>query len=320
MEKDPRNTEETRNSALPGLGDRVVYVLPDDWARANDDDIDLKAVWEILWQGKWITLTVTSITVVLSIIYALSLTHWYRSEVLLAPTEERTTSQSLAGQLGGIAGLVGIGISAGSNVEALAVLRSRDFTRAFIEDQNLLPVLFADRWNGAEGRWMDEDPNEWPDLRNAVQFFSEDVRTIDEDEQTGLVTLAIEWPDPELAAEWAALLVQRLNEYMRSRALSEAERNVKYLQAELGGTSVVALQQSIGRLLEVELQKLMLARGNEEFAFRIIDRPQVPNSPSRPSRRLIVIAAALAGGLLSVLLVLVRHVLMSRLSSHATVP
>src|SRR5690606_2767647 len=109
-----------------------------------------------------------------------------------------------------------------------------------------------------------------------IRYFDDNVRSISEDDETGLVTLTVEWIDPEIAAEWANILVERLNERMRRRALLEAESNVGYLQEELAKTGVVTLQQSISRLLESELQKLMLARGNEEFAFRVIDRAQVP--------------------------------------------
>ena len=185
----------------------------------------------------------------------------------------------------------------------MAVLQSRDFARAFIEDLSLLTVLFSDRWDATEGRWLEPDQDLWPDIRDAVQYFNDNVRDVDEDPATGLVTVSIEWTDPELAAQWVSLLVTRLNDYMRNRALAEAQANVEYLQQEMAATTVVALQQSIGRLLEGEMQKLMLARGNEEFAFRIIDRAQVPKIPSRPRRRLIVMAATAAGGLLAGFLV-----------------
>lgn len=46
-------------------------------------------------------------------------------------------------------------------------------------------------------------------------------------------------------------------------------------------TNLVALQQAIGRLLENELQKLVLARGNEEFAFRVIDTAVAPRKKPR---------------------------------------
>ena len=294
-------------------GERVVYVVPDDrsW-RSDDDSIDLLGIWDILWQGKWLIIGVTALFAVASIAYALTLTHWYRSEVLLAPSEEKSINTGIAGQLGSLAGLAGISVGGGGNVEPLAVLRSRDLTRAFIEEEGLLTALFADKWDAANGRWLDEDPELWPDVNDAVQYFATNVRRISEDRETGLVTVAIEWTDPALAALWADSLVRRLNDFMRSRALKEAEANLGYLQSQLGSTSVVALQQAIGRLLEREHQKLMLARGNEEFAFRIIDSAEVPEIPFRPRRRLMVMVATAFGGLIAVFLVLSRHYVRNR--------
>ena len=57
-------------------------------------------------------------------------------------------------------------------------------------------------------------------------------------------------------------------------------------------TNVVSLQQSIGRVLESEMQRLMLARGNEEFSFRIIDPAKPPKLPSEPKRAQIILVAS----------------------------
>jgi uncharacterized protein involved in exopolysaccharide biosynthesis len=138
------------------------------------------------------------------------------------------------------------------------------------------------------------------------------VRKVDEESSTGLVTLSIDWRDPELAASWANLLAVRLNDHMRQRALAEAEANVKYLRHEFETTPIVALQQSISSLLENEMQKLMLARGNAEFAFRVIDRAEVPRVESKPRRVLIVVLATFLGGMLSVFVVFIRDVVRNR--------
>ena len=313
MDEPSRDTKQSRSVTRSRPDERVVYVMPDDVAwRPDDDSIDLGGLWNILWQNKWLIAAMTAVFAIASIAYALTLTHWYRSEVLLAPADEQTMNTGIVGQLGNLAGLAGLSAGGGGSVEALAVLNSRDFTRAFIDEQNLIPTLFADKWDAENQRWLDEDPELWPDSGDGVQYFDNDLRRISEDRQTGLVTLAIEWTDPELAARWAALLVNRLNDYMRARALREAEANIEYLQAELEATSTFALQQAIGNLLEREHQKLMLARGNDEFAFRIIDSAQVPDTPSRPNRRLMVIVATIFGGLIAVFFVLVRHFVQSR--------
>src|SRR6202008_4844514 len=155
--------------------------------------------------------------------------------------------------------------------------------------------------------WKEADPDERPDWRDGVKYFGEEVRSVTRDPSVGLVTLGISWTDPQQAADWANRLVKRLNDTMRERAIAESTANVAYLQQELARSSVVAVQQAVGRLLESEMQKLMLARGKEEFALRVIDRAEAPKEPARPQRLLVVALATVAGGRLSLLFVILRH-------------
>ena len=293
-----------RDQALPEQ--RLVYVMPDGVFPGDERQVSLRELWSILWNGKWLIVAATVVFAVLSVVYALLATEWYRADVLLAPSEERSTP-ALGGQLGGLAALAGVTVGGGDSVQAVATLRSREFAREFIDEFSLLPILFADEWDEEAQRWRAADPEDSPDIRDAVRFFHEAVLKVSEDRQTNLVTLGIEWKNPDVAAEWANVLVQRLNLRLRARALREAEANVAYLQQELAQTTVVTLQQSIGRLLESELQKLMLARGNEEFAFRIMDPAQAPKERVRPKRALIAVVGTMLGGMLGVFLVFLLH-------------
>jgi LPS O-antigen subunit length determinant protein (WzzB/FepE family) len=287
--------------------ERLVYVVSQEsLLRDANDEIDLKDIWNIVWEGKWLITGITSIFVVIFAAYALLATEWFRADVLLAPAEEGA-DQGLASQFGGLASLMGINVGQGNEAEALAVLKSRDFAREFIEDENLLPILLADEWDSAAGRWAADDTEEWPDSQDGEIFFSENVRSVEEDIDTGLVKLTIEWIDAKLAAEWATLMVERLNDRMRKQALVQAEANVEYLQSELAAAQVISLQVSISQFLENELQKLMLARGNEEFAYRVIDSAQVPKERSKPHRTLLVAFSILLGGFIGAVIVLVRH-------------
>lgn len=299
------DVESEPESIGPDARGRLVYVIPEQAYRASEDEeINLRDIWNTLWQRKWLIIGAIVVFALGSVTYALLATEWYRAEVLLAPAEERTM-QPLAGQLGGLAALAGVSVGGGDGAEAIAVLRSRELAQAFIERFALITVFFADEWDAERQRWMAQDPKDWPDVRDAVRYFHKGVLNVSEDRRNRMVTLAIEWTDPEIAAEWAGALAGMVNARLRARALHEAEVNVAYLQTEMAKTSVVSLQQSIGRLLESELQKLMLARGNEEFAFRVIDGPVPPKERVRPKRALIAIIGCLLGGVLGVLAVLV---------------
>jgi len=65
----------------------------------------------------------------------------------------------------------------------------------------------------------------------------------------------------------------------------------------------------LGRLVEGEMQKLMLAKGRPDFAFRVLDKAVPPKWQSRPKRLRTILLAALLGPMLAVMAVLARHVL-----------
>jgi uncharacterized protein involved in exopolysaccharide biosynthesis len=306
----PGNNNEAgarQDNAAQAPAEGLVYITPGSvFSGAADDKISLRQIWQILWQGKGIVIATTIVFAVGSIAYALLAKEIFRAEVLLAPAAEQSAPM-LGGQLGGIAALAGVSMGDSNDVEALAVLQSRKFARDFIEQLDLLPVFFEKNWDAANKRWAQEDPDDVPDVRDGVKFFHEKILSVSEARSTGLVTLAIEWTDPDMAAAWASVLVQRLNDRLREKALQEAETNVAYLQSELASTTLVTLQESIGRLLESELPKLMLAKGNEEFAFKILDPAVSPKHRVRPKRALTVVIGTIMGGLLGMFMVLVGH-------------
>ncbi len=306
MEEKTKESERGTGGQTLAGGERYVYLMPSegmtDFAR---DQLSFLEIWRLLWRGKWLVAGITALFAIVGLTYALFATEWYRAEVVLAPVDEKSRL-GLANQLGGLASLAGIGTGADANVEPVAVLGSREFARELVEDLNLSVVFFADEWNPSEKRWRAGNPGEWPDVRDAVIYFDEEVRRVRQDRRTGLVTLTIDWTDPEMASQWANLLVKRVNDKMRARALIESERNVRYLQKEMASTKVVSLQQSIGRLLESESEKLMLARGNEEFSFHVVDRAEPPKYRENPKRVLIVLLFAIAGGFVSLIALLVN--------------
>lgn len=290
---------------IPAEG--LVYVSPGPvFSGVSDDKISLRQIWRIIWRGKGTVIAATTIFALGSIAYALLAKEIYRAEVLLAPAAEQSTPM-IGGQLGGLAALAGLSVGEGNDVVSLAVLQSREFARDFIEQLDLMPIFFEEEWDAEKNRWREDDPTKAPDVRDGVKFFHEEIFEVSEERRTGLVTLAIEWTDPDVAAEWASILVHRLNDRLRERALQEAQTNVAYLQSEMAKATLVTLQESIGRLLEAELPKLMLAKGNEEFAFKIVDPAVPPRERVRPKRALTAIIGTILGGLLGIFIVLVGH-------------
>lgn len=309
-------------TAADELGGRVILVAaPEAVAVWERDQVDLVQVLEALRARKYLIVAVVAACVIATLVYVLLASRWYRAEVVMVPASLGHGS-SFTSQLGNSSGLAGIASLAGFNlggetdVEALAVLQSRGFARDFIEARGLLPILFASKWDAAASRWKSNNQSEWPDVRDAVEYFQKHVVRIHEDKKTGLVALSIDWKDPLQAAEWANEMVSRLNSLMRQRTLDASERNVQYLQQQLTRSQVLAVQQSVSKLLERELQSVMLAKGNEEFSYRVVDAATVPKRPQYPRPIRLIILAAVAGTIIAVLFVLASFAVRQRIRSR----
>jgi uncharacterized protein involved in exopolysaccharide biosynthesis len=299
MSNEPMQDTSTSRSAQS----QPVYVIgtPD-----HESGIDLIALIRIIWAGKWLIIAITTLFIAAGVAYTIFATPVYHAEsVLIANKPEQ--GSSLASSLGSLSSLAGInlGIPTGTT-DALAVLRSRVFVEDFIRENDLLPVLFDEQWDAANARWIDDDPDEWPDIQDGVKYFIDNVLTIDEDPSTGLVTLAVEWSDPILAAKWVEDMVVKINERLRSRDLSTSERRLEYLNDQLSRANLVELRQAMSRLIETEVQTMTLARAETEYAFRVIDPPRVPNEIVYPKRISVLLLSFLLGGVIGTSIVLLR--------------
>ncbi|MCJ8305293.1 Wzz/FepE/Etk N-terminal domain-containing protein, partial [Shewanella sp.] len=120
----------------------------------NDDEIDLREIFAVIWQGKWLIIAITAVFAIGAVIFAINQPNIYKSEALLAPAESEQAGglAALAGQFGGLASMAGINLGGGGGVDktqmAIEVMKSRRFTSQFIQRHKILPDLMAvDKWN-----------------------------------------------------------------------------------------------------------------------------------------------------------------------------
>jgi uncharacterized protein involved in exopolysaccharide biosynthesis len=292
--------------------------VANDTPTAGDSEFDLPAMLSRVWAGRWILLACMILSTAAFLTAAFVTTPWYRAQTVLVDVSGGRGSGAMAAalsQLGGLASLVGmdLGSSGSMTEEALAVLRSREFTEAFIRDRGLMQTLLADRWDADARQWRDSE-DDWPTLNDAFKVFNEQVRRVNRDTRTGLITLQIVWKDPTDAASWANDLVATLNAEMRARAIASTKASVGYLEAELAKTSTVETRQAITRLIEAEINRQMLANVTQEYVFRVVDRalPPDPDDEVWPPKIVFALAGPFVGLLAGALVVLIRKSLAGR--------
>jgi uncharacterized protein involved in exopolysaccharide biosynthesis len=266
--------------------------------RSDPDEIDPKEMLALLRRRKWTVLSVTASCTIAAFVITSLLPGSYKATIVVAPVTvtpggERGTLGGLGSALAGLAGIAAGGDE--KKYESVAVLQSQALIEKYIQEQHLLPVLYPR-----------PDRHEPPTTWQATQYFSKRILSVTLDAKTGLVTLSISWKDPVQAAKWANDLVRLSNDYLRGRAMEQSDKNIAYLSAEAEKATVVQVKASVYEMLGAEIRRGMLARGNEEYAFKILDPALVPESPSSLPPWAWAVIATVCGFIFSVVAILAK--------------
>lgn len=274
----------------------------------ESEDLTLRGLFALLWRGRWLVIASGFVFAVIFGGVGFLMTPMYRAIATLTSTDvERSEARSALGSAGTLATMIGLGANAerSSQIEeALAVLRSREFTERFISDRELLPKLFARDWDARGRRWK-VSGDEQPTLARGFRYFNE-IRTARKDLLTGLVQVQIEWRDPAEAAAWANELVARLNGVMRDRAIASADASISFLEKELERANDLETRGALGRLLESQLKQRMVADVSGQYAFRVVDAALPPDLPFRPRKTLMVLLGGITGVFIGTVAVFTR--------------
>ena len=304
-----------------------------------NDEIDLFELVQTVWSGKWVIIFVSILAAALSAWVSLQLPNVYTVQVKIAPVEDEDGGQmnALIGQYGGLASLAGIPLPSGGGGQSellLEILQSRSFLEPFIKDQSLGPRLLAtdsydpiekqeavdrDQYDPTEKRWvrvveLPQTPE--PSGEELFEAFSEAL-SVTKDKTSPVITLSFEHRSPLLGYDVLARLVKRIDDFARIRDRARSEQSIEYLEQKLSETRLVDVEKVLYQMIESQTKTLMLAEVNKDYAFQVIDGPQVPEKRSKPNRALIVVLSTLVGGMLATLWVLIRSAVRNRRNAGA---
>jgi len=296
---------------------------------SKDDEIDLAELWRAIWAGKILILVVSFVFTVISVTYALSKPDIYKASVLLSPTTREGSGglAGLSGQFGGLASLAGINLGGNGGDKttlALEIIKSRSFIEKFIRKHNLLvPLMASEKWDVSKDeliydddlydinikKWVREvkgpqkiEPSPW----ESFEAFSK-LLNVSQDKTTSMVTIELLFFSPKITKQWLIWLVEDLNDFMRQKDQQESQDSIDYLSKQLEKTQIANMETVFYQLIEEQTKNMMLTQVNNEYVLKTVDPAQVPDKSEKPKRALIVALGTMLGGILSVLIVLVRH-------------
>lgn len=294
-----------------------------------DDEIDLHELFNVLWSGKVIIVSLTAFISILGVIYSLFLPNIYEAKALLSSTNQSSSVSRSLQSYSGLAGLAGLNLPSTSNsvnsAKALEKLKSLSFFENNILPNIFLPNLLALKswdfesneinydqtiYDSKSNSWVGDKSNSLQRVPSAQESFEVFINTnmhINVDQKSKFVSLSIKHQSPKIAKEWVELIVKEINSFYRNKVKSESEKAINYLSKQIELTTISEVRQAISSLLQEETKKLALIEANDFYVFEYIDPPAIMEKKSEPNRALICIFIGLFGGIISIFYVLIRH-------------
>ena len=287
---------------------------------SQQDSIDFKELFNLLWRGKLLIVLITAVFALCSVFYALSLTNVYRSEAVLTLAQGPSEIASLS-RFSGIASLAGITMpSGGTDKGALIVntIMSRVFLKSLLSVEGVLPSLMAAKSYDSESKKLELDPNiydtadkKWlqgppPSYLAAYNVYMGQM-TIDYYQPSGLIYLSVVHISPVFAQEFLDLIIHEADTMMRQQDLQQSSDALEYLASEISKTSLIEMKGSMSQLIRSQLETQMMAKISTDYALKVIEPPFIPEIKFKPSRSLISILGTGLGFVLGILLILIRY-------------
>lgn len=286
-----------------------------------DDEINLLDYWRVVWKRKVLIILIGFITVTSTVIYTLTITDIYQSTAIITPISSKDSGGGglsvLAQQFGGLPGISLPGSSSASEITNL--LKSNILREKVIEKNNLLPILFYEKWNDEKKDWITENKGFSLNLFRMIESIKPDTQNPKSDRNSGVptvwdglrmfnrivkvtnnakdntITISVEFYDPEAAEKMVEYFLATLTDHMSGEAKRVARTNRKYLEEQLWATTDPLIKQKIYNLIAQQIETSMMSEVKENFAFKVIDPPKVPDKKIKPKRAQMVMISFVAG-------------------------
>mgnify|MGYP001224757751 CR=1 FL=1 len=277
---------------------------------------DFIRLFKLLWKDRNYIIFSTFIFAVLSVIFSLSLTEYYKSESILTIEE---SDVSLSSQIGGLGTLSTFGLMSpqdDKSFEAIEMINSRDFLKHLLNfDGVMASIMAASKYDKDNSELLfdddlyDSDKDLWTEGEKPthLEVYEEYVDMVSASiNSSGFISIKVEHISPFFAQELLSLIIKETNKLAREKEIKKANASLAYLKNEISSTSLDAVNNSLSRLMEVQYNKLIAARLNQDYLLVPLEKPFVPERKSKPNRPLICILGTILGALLSIFWVILR--------------
>lgn len=287
----------------------------------EEDEIDLRELWQTILKGKKIIAVVTAVVVTLTFIYALKQPNVYTSKTVLIPIAEDGGS-SLAG-LGGLAAMAGISIGGGGSmtpdVAFTSLLDNYDFMKKFVVKNKIIEhysdVNVDENYVFALGfRGFYDMFKSTPDLEEEVdreQLTFDTVKlvksamSISSDKKTALISVSYSDSDRTYPPLVIDAFLKDASAYLVGNNLRIIDNKLKYFSHEMQNADGFELRQSLSSMISNILQEKVMMKSKQFYQCDVLTQasPAYIKDKTKPKRGLILVVSFITSIILGVFLV-----------------
>jgi len=183
----------------------------------HKDEIDLFAYWASIWRRKWLIVLVCMLAMIVTIIISKRSPKYYKSEAVIMSTSSDSGGLGAAFSSSPFAGVLGSAGMQSTTDKIMAILKSRSAAEAVVSRYDLYKVFNEEAWDKEKGAW--KDPLKPPLMTDTLDMLMRSVTKFSKNKE-GVITIAVEWKDPRLAAEIANYYVYALTDFLKDRSMN----------------------------------------------------------------------------------------------------
>jgi len=261
-----------------------------------EDEINLFDLVKVLLKHKGFIVLVVFVVVFATATISLVMTNVYESKAVIAPvmaTEEQGGMMAMAAQFG-------IATPQSSNVsEIVNLLKSDILMQKVMQRGKLYGALF----DKDDLKKKTENERTWMGIR----VLKQGILKVSENKRDNTITVSARYKDPVIAEKIASTTLTELTEHMTAEAKRVAEANRVYLESQINTAGDPFIRTNVYGLIARQIQTAMLAEAKENYAFKVIDPPRIPDRKIKPKRTQMVIIALVVALFLGIFLAFVQE-------------
>jgi hypothetical protein len=279
--------------------------------------INLGPVVQTIWRQKGVFLAFPAVLLILGISYLHFADYKYTVTMQLSPVQQ---SQADMGQLSQIASMAGVNLQANNQVDPFQLYLQGLFTREaadeLAKDQGLMRVIFPKEWDDENHRWHEHGGigrailnalrfllgapmHLWrpPDSARLQEFISDNLH-VTQDIKSPVVTIDMDYPDPQGAVYFMTRLNNAVDEGIKKQALARATIYIDYLNKQLQVVTIAGLQQALIQLVTDQEKQKMAASSSLSYSAEVFQKPAASQWTTSPNPFVVVGLAVFIGILL----------------------